>query len=350
MQEPKIEDRYYRALLERDPTYLGSFFAGVKTTGVFCISTCSARKPKRENVEFFDSFKSAMDHGYRPCKICRPTENAHQAPPDVERAIKLVRAHPKEKISDALLRGQGIAPEKTRRWFKRNYGMTFHGYQRMYRINHAMIELRNGRTATDVAFDAGYESLSGFGYTFKRSIGRAPRDSHEVGQILIDRFTTPLGPMFACATSIGLCLLEFVDRRMLETEFENLQKRLNARILPGENEIIQQAREEIAEYFSGARRKFTVPLHTPGTEFQNRVWTALREIPFGCTSTYQGQAEALGNRNAVRAVARANGMNRVAIIIPCHRVVGKDGSLVGYAGGLERKRRLLNHEQGGVEG
>ncbi|MEX2444671.1 MAG: methylated-DNA--[protein]-cysteine S-methyltransferase [Alkalispirochaeta sp.] len=164
-------------------------------------------------------------------------------------------------------------------------------------------------------------------------------------QILVDRFTTPLGPMFACATKSGLCLLEFVDRRMLESEFEDLQRRLDGRIMPGENQFIQQAKHEIAEYFAGVRTEFTVPLHTPGTEFQNRVWTALRTIAIGRTSTYQEQARSIGNGKAVRAVARANEMNRIAIIIPCHRVIDKDGSLVGYAGGLERKRWLLNHEQ-----
>jgi AraC family transcriptional regulator of adaptative response/methylated-DNA-[protein]-cysteine methyltransferase len=343
--DSKTEDRYYRALLARDSSYLGSFFAGVKTTSVVCIATCRARKPRRENVEFFDTLKSAMDHGYRPCKVCRPTENAFEAPDYVRQAIEVVRDNPKEKVHDARLRALGIAPERVRRWFNRHYGMTYQAYGRMYRINNAMIELHQGRTTTDTAFDAGYESLSGFGYAFRKSTGHAPSESQDRERLLLDRFTTPLGPMFACASTKGLCLLEFADRRMIESEFEDLQRRLGAPILAGENEHIRLAEQQIAEYFAGERTEFTVPLQTPGTSFQMRVWEALRAIPCGCTSSYGAQAEALGNARAVRAVARANGMNRVAIIIPCHRVVGKDGSLVGYAGGLERKRWLLEHER-----
>jgi AraC family transcriptional regulator, regulatory protein of adaptative response / methylated-DNA-[protein]-cysteine methyltransferase len=345
ISDPKLEDRYYRALVERDASYLGTFFAGVRTTSVVCIPTCRARKPRRENVEFYTTLGSAMSHGYRPCKVCRPTENAYEAPDSVKRAIDLVRANRKERIPDARLRRLGISPEQMRRWFNRHYRITFHAFQRMHRINDAIIELNNGKNVTVAAFDSGYESLSGFGYTFRKLTSRAPSGSARSEQLLIHRFTTPLGPMFACASTNGLCLLEFVDRRMLETEFEDLQRRLDARILAGENDHIRTAEQQLAEYFDGKRTAFSVPLDTPGTDFQLQVWQALLRIPFGTTSTYQRQAESLGNRKAVRAVARANGMNRVAIIVPCHRVIGKDNTLVGYAGGLERKRWLLEHER-----
>ncbi|MGI2259973.1 bifunctional transcriptional activator/DNA repair enzyme AdaA [Shewanella sp. GXUN23E] len=343
IEDKQLQDRYYQALIARDASYLGSFYVGVKTTSIFCIATCRARKPRRENVEFFDTLKSAMDNGYRPCKVCRPAENACQAPAEIARAIEEVRANPKQKVGDARLRQMGIAPEKIRRWFNKHYGMTFQAFQRMYRINNAMTELKQGRSATDSAFDSGYDSLSGFGYTFKKYTGKAPSEL-TTSPLLIDRFTTPLGPMFACASEQGLCLLEFVDRRMLETEFEDLQRRLKTCILAGENTFIRQAKAQLAEYFAGERQTFDIALHTPGTEFQNRVWQALQQIDYGDTASYQQQAEKLGNPKAVRAVATANGMNRLAIIIPCHRVIGKDGKLVGYAGGLERKRWLLTHE------
>ncbi|MEL6942848.1 MAG: methylated-DNA--[protein]-cysteine S-methyltransferase, partial [Bacteroidota bacterium] len=161
----------------------------------------------------------------------------------------------------------------------------------------------------------------------------------------IIRIATPLGALFVCATEKGICLLEFTDRKMLETEFRDLQKRLNAQILIGENKHIQQAKKELGEYFEGTRTQFEVALHTPGTDFQNQAWKALLDIPYGSTSSYLKQAEKLNKPKAVRAVARANGCNRVAIIIPCHRVIGKDGSLTGYAGGLERKRWLIDFEQ-----
>ncbi|WP_322783875.1 bifunctional transcriptional activator/DNA repair enzyme AdaA [Marinomonas pontica] len=259
--------------------------------------------------------------------------------------MHLVRDSTKTKITDQQLREAGIRPIFVRRWFNQHYGMTFQTFQRMFRINHAFQELKTGKTATHTALDSGYDSLSGFGYTFKKLLGHSPTLHLENAVILIDRLTTPIGPMFVCATDEGICLLEFVDRRMLETEFEDLQRRLKAPIMAGENAHITQLKQELEEYFLGSRTEFSVPLHTPGTDFQNGVWQMLGTIPYGETASYQEQATRLNNPKAVRAVARANGMNRVAIVIPCHRVIGKDGSLTGYAGGLERKRWLLDHEK-----
>lgn len=340
----KIET-YYQALLDRKQSFVGIFFVGVKTTSVFCIATCRARKPKLENVEFYTSFKEALDNGYRPCKICKPTENANQAPKQVEKAIILVKENPKDKITDFQLRQKGISPEVVRRWFKNNYGMTFQAYQRMYRINNAFQELKKGKNTTHTAFDTSYESLSGFGYTFKKLVGKSPKQSKSKNLILINRLTTPLGPMFVCSTDNGICLLEFVDRRMLETEFKDLQKLLNANIISGENEHIKQVKKEIKEYFDGSRRTFDVKLETPGTDFQNSVWNCLQQIQYGTTTTYQIQAEKIDNPKAIRAVASANGYNRISIVVPCHRVIGKDGKMTGYGGGIERKKWLIEHER-----
>jgi len=337
-------DEYYQALLDRNPSYVGIFFVGVKTTSVFCIATCRARKPKKQNVEFFRTYSEALKHGYRPCKICCPTENASQAPEPVERAIELIRDHPKEKISDHRLRENGISPDLIRRWFKKNYDITFHAFQRMYRINNAYKELKDGKATTESAYNQGYESLSGFSYTYKKVIGKSPSQSKSEHIILMSRLTTPLGPMIVCASDQGICLLEFTDRKMLETEFRDLQRLIKARILVGENDHIKQLRREIGEYFDGNRTDFAVKLHAPGTAFQKEVWDKLRVIPYGATSSYKLQAEIIGRPKAVRALARANGSNRIAIVIPCHRVVGSDGQLTGYAGGLERKQWLLEFE------
>ncbi|MBL4830397.1 MAG: bifunctional transcriptional activator/DNA repair protein Ada [Aliivibrio sp.] len=343
-QQSKI-DTYYQALVERATDFVGIFYVGVKTTSVFCIATCHARKPKKENVEFYTSFKEALDAGYRPCKVCKPTENANQAPEPVERAIKMVKDNPKEKVTDYQLKQCEISPELVRRWFNKHYGMTFQTFQRMYRINNALKELKDGKNATNAAFDSGYESLSGFGYTYKKVVGKSPKNSIEHSVILISRLTTPLGPMFVCATDKGICLLEFVDRRMLETEFKDLQRLLKAKIITGENQHIKQTKKEMGEYFSGQRTHFDIALDTPGTEFQNSVWNCLHQIPYGETRSYQQQAESINNPKAVRAVASANGFNRISIIIPCHRVIGKNGKLTGYGGGLERKRWLIDHEK-----
>ncbi len=333
---------WYQALLDRASEYTGVFFVGVKTTGVFCISVCRARKPKRANVEFYSDMKSALAAGFRPCKVCRPTENACSAPDFIEQAVTLVRNNLKSRISDTQLRERNISPERVRRWFLQHHGMTFQAFQRMMRVNVALQELKGGRSATDVAFDSGYESLSGFGYTYKKLTGAAPSEGRQT--IMIHRFTTPLGPMFVCATARGVCLLEFVDRRMLETEFSDLQRLLNARILAGENEHTRQAEKEISDYFAGQRRHFDLALDLPGSAFQRLVWQGLQDVPYGQTTHYQCLAERIAKPLAVRAVAAANGANRVAIVIPCHRIIGKNGTMTGYGGGIARKKWLIEHE------
>lgn len=337
-------DEFYDALLRRDPSYVGSFFVGVHTTGVFCLATCRARKPKRENVTFFPDLPQVLAAGFRPCKLCRPTEPISEMIEDARIALDAVRVDLKQRLTDADLRLMGVRPPVLRSWFKRHYGMTFQAYHRMLRINIAAQELRAGKPAIDAALDSGYESLSGFGYAYLKQRGAAPTHDDTSSPIVMERFDTPLGPMFAAATEQGLCLLEFTDRRMLETELRDLQKRLNKRIAYGSNPHTRQARAELDEYFSGERTGFLVSLDAPGTQFQQQVWDALQTIPFGETASYAAQAKRIGKPDAVRAVARANGMNRIAIIIPCHRVIGKNGSLTGYGGGLERKRWLLRHE------
>ncbi len=163
--------------------------------------------------------------------------------------------------------------------------------------------------------------------------------------IQVSRLTTPLGPMFIGSTQRGICLLEFTSRKSLETELQDLQQKRNARILTGENTHIKQAREELEQYFAGRRRQFNVALDPVGTEFRQLVWRSLLTIPYGTTISYLEQAKRLGREKSVRAVASANGYNKIAIIIPCHRVIGSDGSLTGYGGGLERKKWLLDLEQ-----
>lgn len=345
ISDQKHIDKYYKALIDRDDSYVGIFYVGVRTTGVFCIATCRARKPKKVNVLFYSTFKDALDNGYRPCKICKPTENANEAPQQVRQAIELIKNNPKQKVGDYQLKQLSISPSLVRRWFKKHYGMTFQAFQRMYRVNVAFQELKKGKSATNVAFESGYESLSGFGYTFKKLIGKPPRLIDEQKLILISRITSPLGPMFICATDNGICLLEFVDRRMLETEFKDLQRLLKAKIINGDNSHIALAKKELAEYFKGTRKEFSVPLDAPGSEFQQEAWKGLQKISYGTTSTYEDQAKLIGRPTAIRAIASANGHNRISILVPCHRVLRKDGNLGGYGGGLERKQWLLDHEK-----
>ena len=335
----------YNALLRKDSSFEGLFVVAVKTTGIFCRPTCTARKPKRENVEFYDNCREAITHGYRPCKICSPLGKLGETPKYIKELLDEINRNPSVKIRDFDLRNQKVEPNKVRRWFKKNHNMTFQSYQRMIRLNSAFNKIQSGEKVTNAAFDAGYDSLSGFNDSFKSLIGRSPTKSTDKKIINITRLETPLGPMYACAVEKGICLLDFTDRRMLETEFKELTRYLNAVILPGENSHFTLLKKELNEYFEGKRQIFTIPLVTPGTEFQNRVWEQLRRIQFGRTVSYLYQAKAIGKPEAVRAVANANGHNRISIIIPCHRVIGKNGSLTGYGGGLWRKKWLIEHEK-----
>lgn len=341
----KKDDIFYEALVAKDPSFEGTFFAGIKTTGIFCRPTCTARKPKRENVEFFASAKDAILKGYRACKVCHPMEKAGSTPEYVDHVLRLLDEDPSLKLKDYDLLKLDIEPSKIRRWFLKNHGITFHAYQRMYRINTAFKKLQTGTSVTDIAFDSGYESLSGFNDSFKKVFGVSPKNSKEKQVIDFTRIETDLGTMVACATDKGVCLLEFSDRKGLETELKQLAKYHNANIVQGQNEYFKQLKEELDAYFDGRLKEFKVPLDISGTDFQKQVWQALVEIPYGTTSSYLRQAEVLGKPSSVRAVANANGMNKIAIIIPCHRVVGSDGSLTGYAGGLWCKRKLIDLEK-----
>lgn len=335
----------YKIILNKDSSYENIFITGVKTTGIFCRPSCPARKPKIENVIFYDSINEAILNGYRPCKVCKPMEQAGETPNYIKNILRELSDTPFLKIKDYDLRIRDIEPNAIRRWFKKHYNMTFQAYQRMLRINTAFNKISNGESVTNTAFDLGFESLSGFNSSYKNIVGKSPTKVDKKNIINIIRFTTPLGPMFGCATSKGVCLFEFTNRRMLETEFKDLTKRLNAVILPGENEHLKLLQNEISEYFKGDRESFSIKLDAPGTSFQQKVWKVLKTIPYGETWSYQKQAIQLNKPKAVRAVANANGHNRIAIIIPCHRVIGKDGSLTEYGGGLERKKWLLDFER-----
>ena len=338
------------AFQTRDTSYEGIFVTAVLTTGIFCRPSCSARKPLPENVEFFQTTKEALDRGYRPCKRCRPMEPLESAPEWIRPLLDAVDKDPLRRWKDQDLRNQGWDPERVRRYFQRHHGMTFHAFSRSRRLGHALGRMKAGTPIVEAGLDAEYESTSGFRDAISRVTGSPAAASLNKTMIHPHRIETPLGPMLAGADDASVVLLEFVDRPMLPTQLERIQKRFNAVAVQGANPVIEQLEGELGEYFNGKRREFEVALRYPGTDFQERTWSALREIPYGATWSYQDLARRLGDTNAVRAVARANGDNRIAILIPCHRVIGKDGSLTGYGGGLHRKRFLLELETGARTG
>ncbi|TDI71704.1 MAG: bifunctional transcriptional activator/DNA repair protein Ada [Bacteroidetes bacterium] len=335
-----------RAFESRDPSYDGIFITGVKTTGIFCRPTCSAKKPLVQNVEFFVSPRDALFAGFRPCKRCRPMEASDRPPVWLTPLLEKIEIDPSERWRDRDLRELGLPPDRVRRWFKKHHKMTFHAYSRARRLGAALGQIQLGNGVASAAFDAGYESLSGFSDAVRRIHGTTPSSLRKSRTLWTTRIPTPLGPMIACATNETLCLLEFADRRMLETQLKRTQKILGAVLVPGENDILFGISKELEAYFEGRLTAFLTPLELKGTPFQEDVWRQLLKIPFGTTTSYASIAESIGNPKAVRAVARANGDNRMAIIIPCHRVIGKDGTLTGYGGGLWRKRRLLDLETG----
>lgn len=335
----------YQAIIEKDTSFEGVFFTAVKTTGIFCRSSCTARKPKLENVEFLKTSKECILKGYRPCKVCNPLKALNQTPAEYQKIMDELSADPSLKLKDYDLKQKGIEPSQIRRWFLKHHGITFQAYQRMFRINSAFKKIQNGDSVTYTAFDTGFESLSGFGDSFKKIFGVSPKNGKQQNIIDLKRIETPLGTMLACATNQGICLLEFTDRKMLETELKSIAKLLNATIVQGINRHFSTLEIELQEYFDGERKEFSVPLHTIGSDFQNKVWTALQHIPYGQTKSYKEQAIAIGSPESVRAVANANGMNRISILIPCHRVIGSDGQLTGYGGGLWRKKHLLELEE-----
>ncbi|WP_223487461.1 bifunctional transcriptional activator/DNA repair enzyme AdaA [Pseudomonas sp. A-RE-19] len=338
-----------RAMLERDTAYEGVFFTAVKTTGIFCRPSCTARKPKPENVEFFAHADEAMSAGYRACLRCKPLDAAAIAPDWVQRLLKSVDADPELRWTDAQLLVEGIEPLKLRRWFKQHFGMTFHAWLRSRRLGIALGGIKQGESIDNAAFDSGYESLSGFRDAFQKSFHITPGRAAHSEPLLFTRLTTPLGPMIAMAEQRGLVLLEFLDRPALTKEIEELQNRYGYAVAPGHNGHLQQIEEELTQYFAGKRTGFNVPLHLPGSAFARQVWAELMKIPYGQTSTYGAIAAQLGKPGASRAVGMANGQNRLAIILPCHRVIGADGSLTGYGGGQPRKAFLLRLESAAVQ-
>lgn len=335
-----------RAYQSRDAAYNGLFFVGVRTTGIFCRPTCPARSPLAKNVEFFPTAAQALFAGYRPCKGCRPMATDDQ-PEWATSLLAEVENNPSARITETDLRTRGIDPATVRRHFLRQYGMTFQAYTRARRLTNAFTHIRNGNALDDTVYHSGYESHSGFREAFGKTFGCPPGDCQDRDFVMLSWYSSPLGPLVAGATDEGICLLEFTDRRMLEAQFETVRKLFRVPVLPGTNKHLEQLEDELTRYFAGSLQSFSVPLVFPGSPFQRRVWEELLRIPYGETRSYQELAEIVGSPGAGRAAGRANGLNRIAILIPCHRIVNKNGDLGGYGGGLRRKQFLLNLEQGG---
>lgn len=335
----------YRAFVERDRSFEGVFCMGVRTTGIFCRPGCPARTPNRENVEFFPRAGDALAAGFRPCKRCMPMQPSGCYPDWLAPLMAAIDDEPLRRWTGQDLREAGVDPARARRWFQKNHNMTFMAYLRSRRLGQAFSRIQEGSVVMEAAREADFDSVSGFCEAIRKKTGTAPTKGKERKVLYVAQVSSPLGPIMVAGDEQSVWLVEFWDRRMLEAQFEVLEKRVGAVFFPGETATTRRMGEEIGAYFAGELTEFKTPIRFPGSEHQMAVWRALLDVPSGETWTYGELAEKLGKAKAVRSVARAVGENRFAIVIPCHRIVGADGKLTGYGGGIWRKRCLLQHER-----
>jgi AraC family transcriptional regulator of adaptative response/methylated-DNA-[protein]-cysteine methyltransferase len=330
----------WAAFERRDRSWDGRVIGAVKTTGIYCKPSCPAKRPKRENVEFFGSAEEARAAGYRACLRCKPDEVGRDREA-VAKAIEIIESAEEPPTLETIAGAVGYAPHHFQRLFKRDLGVSPADYARALRAKRAQRHLRENDRVTDAIYDAGYSAPSRFYADARQRMGMTPsawRDGGRGETIRWTSFDSPLGPMLIAATSKGICRLTFDDS-------EDSLKRLFPRATIVED---QGAMRELVEGALTAMERPAaapqLPIDVAGTAFQEAVWRELRKIPLGETRSYAEIAAAIGQPKAVRAVGTANGDNHVAVLIPCHRVIRSDGSLGGYAGGLDRKRKLLRTE------
>ncbi len=339
------DDTLYDALIARDPGYDGFAYVGVRTTGIFCRLTCAARKPKRENVQFFDTTAECLHAGFRPCQRCRPMMGTGAPEPMVAELVDALDREPERRWLETDIVAMGYDASTVRRAFKRRFGMSFLEMARLRRLGQAAERLSSGNHVIEAQLDAGFDSGSGFRSAVIRLLGETPASLRGKTMLKADWIETPIGPMIAIADPHALHILEFLERKALASEVRKLRAATGSAIVFGRAAPIDQIEAELGAYFAGRAADFTTRLAPEGTAFERQVWDGLRRIPVGTSATYSGLAAEIGHPAATRAVGRANGANPIAVVIPCHRVVGAGGDLTGYGGGLWRKRWLLEHER-----
>lgn len=333
-------DTAWAAFMRRDRGWDGRIFGAVKTTGIYCKPSCPARRPRREHVEFFATGEEARAAGYRSCLRCKPDEVGRDREA-VAQAVKLIEAAEEAPTLVELADAVGYAPHHFQRIFKRDLGVSPAEYSRGLRNRRTEAALKANGRVTDAVYEAGYSGPSSFYSDAKERLGMTPsawRDGGRGETIRWTHFDTPLGQMLIAATAKGICRLTFDDS---EASLRRLFPK--AMILQDESglrELVEGALLAIKSPLVAHE----LPIDVAGTAFQEAVWRELRKIPVGETRSYAQIAAAIGAPTAVRAVGSANGDNHVAVLIPCHRVIRSDGSLGGYAGGLDRKRKLLAAE------
>ncbi len=352
---PSVDDAW-RAVAGRDASADGHFVYAVATTGIFCRPSCPSRRPRRENARFFPAAADAAKAGYRACLRCRPELPPPGDDPRVTATLALVARHLDQgnppKLTLAIVAQRlGVSPFHLHRVLRAALGVPFAQYLRARRRERLKRSLREGRSVSQATFDAGFGSSSRVYEDVASTLGMTPGAYRRGGAgvaIGFDLFDTSLGTMLIAGTAHGVCHVAFGDdpatlERALRVEFSR------AAITRGSATVRAWARDIVAQ-LDGRTHRIDLPLDVPGTPFQQQVWTELRRIPFGERRSYQELAVTIGRPTAARAVARACASNRVAVVIPCHRVVRGTGALGGYRWGLERKQKLLDAERDGSRG
>ncbi len=347
----------WQSVLARDTDHDGKFVFAVASTGIYCRPSCPARRPRRENVTFFSQPEAAEKAGYRACLRCRPKANCNPQAETVKAICRYIEQHLDEPITLARL-GSAFhqSPFHLQRTFKAALGISPRAYAESCRMQQLKRNLQAGHSVTRAMYDAGYSSSSRLYERTSSHLGMTP-DKYRRGAIAaVIRYTcadSPLGRMLIAATDKGICAIQFAHsddelEHGLKHEFPfAIRRRDDPALSPWKQELLRQMQASLKDgkTKNGKTPHAALPLDIQATAFQRRVWTYLQSIPFGETRSYNQVAQAIGQPTATRAVARACATNRIAVAIPCHRVVRKNGDLAGYRWGLNRKKALLEMER-----
>ncbi len=314
-----MKQKLFDALLRKDKSYVGKYYAAIKTTRIFCKMDCGCKKPLYDNTFFYKSIKECLEKGFRSCKMCRTFswEFSQIITNDDVCIYEYISWLEKNKFPDKSYKKHPISSlenlTKIKQKFQKTIGISLGKYIRIKRVRHIL--------ENDIP------------------------NSKYTNKIFFSHLSTPIGEMVFCYFDNKLNLLEFVDRKMLETELQFLKDKLQGVFIYKNSKFSDKVTKQIKEYFDGSRTSFSIKLDPIGTDFQKNVWNGLVNISYGKVISYKEQANYLKIPSAVRAVANANGKNMISIIIPCHRVIGSDGKMAGYGGGIERKKYLINIEK-----
>lgn len=344
------DDERWRAIQNRDEAGDGLFVYGVRSTRIFCRPSCPARRPRREQVAFYDTPEAAAAAGFRACRRCHPDEPRSSQADLAARAKRWIEEHSHEEASLAALgRALDTSPYHLHRIFKRATGLTPRQFREVCRMAEFKSRLKEGEAVTSAMYGAGFGSSRRLYEQAYSELGMTPLAYRRGGRgqlVDYDIIDSPLGRLLVAATERGLCAVALAEDDAVLEAF--LRSELPRAELRRGSRSVDTWMGPILDYLAARKPSLDLPVDADGTAFQRQVWRALQQIPYGATRTYAEVARDLGQPSAVRAVARACATNPVAIVVPCHRVIRQDGALAGYRWGLERKRSLLDMEREGA--